>query len=51
MDDLYYTTQQQDVLNVEINSHVFLEGPFKSGKTSVGLFRMKEMAAHADPTH
>ncbi len=51
MNNLPFSVQQQAVLDTEINTHVFLEGPFKSGKTTVGVARLMSAAAQSDPTH
>ena len=44
-----YNSQQQEVIQCEITSHLFIEGPFKSGKTSAAVARLKKMAVHSDP--
>lgn len=51
MDHLHINAQQQAALDAELISHVFLEGPYKSGKTTIGLARLREAAASADPAH
>ena len=51
MNDLHFNAQQQAVLDAEINTHIFLEGPFKSGKTTLGVARLQNAAAQSDPSH
>lgn len=51
MDIHTYTIAQQKVLNTPINSHIFLEGPFKTGKTSTATARLKQIAAQMDISH
>jgi hypothetical protein len=51
MNDLHFNVQQQAVLDAEINTHIFLEGPFKSGKTTLGVARLLSVAAQSDPSH
>jgi len=46
-----FNTQQQSVLNLDLKTHIFLEGPFKSGKTALALARLREYAINSDPTH
>ncbi|MGV8027123.1 MAG: hypothetical protein AB2L18_11245 [Anaerolineaceae bacterium] len=51
MDDLHFNAQQQAVLNAEMITHLFLEGPFKSGKTTLGVARLLSAAELSDPSH
>lgn len=51
MKAIHFTAQQQAVLDMEINSHIFLEGPFKSGKTSTGVAFLSKATAGSDPSH
>ena len=44
-----YNSQQQEVIRCEIASHLFIEGPFKSGKTSAATAKLKELAVHSAP--
>ena len=46
----HFNAQQQAVLDMELHSHIFLEGPFKSGKTSTGTAFLRKAAAVSDPS-
>ncbi|HAF61093.1 MAG TPA: hypothetical protein DCK95_02070 [Anaerolineaceae bacterium] len=46
-----YNSLQQEVIESEINTHLFLEGPFKSGKTSAATARLKHLADQSNPEH
>ncbi len=51
MKALHFNAQQQTVLDAGMNSHLFLEGPFKSGKTIIGVERLKSAAVRSVPSY
>ncbi len=46
----HFNAQQQAVLDMDIHSHIFLEGPFKSGKTSTGAAFLRKTAEDSSPS-
>ncbi|NMC47466.1 MAG: hypothetical protein GYA52_11635 [Chloroflexi bacterium] len=44
-----FNTAQQELLDSPIPGHIALNGPFKSGKTTVAIARMLQISAHCNP--
>lgn len=49
MDTISFNTAQQQLLDLPIPIHIALDGPFKSGKTTVAVARMMQISAHCNP--
>ena len=49
MDTISFNTAQQELLDTPIQRHIALDGPFKSGKTTVAVARMRQINPHCNP--